>query len=165
MTKAWKADKHWSDRFIPLIKPILGSYLIGEAPMAEDQEHNTDLIVLRMEPLRIACRVRRASYLASYGNEFTIRSNRPNGAKTEWDKLMEGWGDYFFYGFADKEETTLAKWTLGDLRVFRFWIWQWKIGHDGALPCEDIPNDDGSSSFKPFKIAELPEEFVVGRSR
>ena len=115
----WKADKRWSDRFLPEIKAILGTHLIGEPPVEEDAERNTDLMVLKMEAVRIGCRIRRHKYLVAFGNEFTIRAGRPSGAKTELAKIVEGWGDYFFYGFSNAEHHELAAWFLGDLRVFR----------------------------------------------
>ena len=58
----WQDDKKWSDRFIPFIKPILGLYLIGEATQEDDKNKNTDLIVFKMDAVRIACRIRRYSY-------------------------------------------------------------------------------------------------------
>lgn len=113
----WIIGKNWSDQFLPQIKGILGLHLIGEPPEKEDQEHNTDLMVLNMAAVRIGCRVRRTSYMESYRREFTIRSSWPSGAKTELAKIVEGWGDYFFYGFGD--DNALAAYTLLDLKGFR----------------------------------------------
>jgi hypothetical protein len=104
----WQADKRWSDKFLRDIKRILGEHLIGEPPMEEDAERNTDLIVLRMDAVRIGCRVRKHKYRDSYQDEFTIRAGRPSGVKTELAKIIEGWGDYFFYGFSNEDETGLA---------------------------------------------------------
>ncbi|MDR1740414.1 MAG: hypothetical protein LBR38_01000 [Synergistaceae bacterium] len=142
----WTKDKQWSDRFLPEIKSILGRALISEAPPEEDATHGTDLIVLTLHPYRIACRVRKHHYLAPYGNEFTIRSGRPSGAKTELTKIIEGWGDYFFYGFANAEETTLAQWFLGDLKAFRIWHSRQLLTGAGKLPGKLQFNFDGSSS-------------------
>ena len=79
MKTPWRHDKRWSDRFLPEIKRILGEYLIGEPREAEDIERNTDLIVLKMEAVRIACRIRKYEYLLQYPGEFTIRAARPSG--------------------------------------------------------------------------------------
>lgn len=160
----WKVDKQWSDRFLPEIKAILGTHLIGEPPAEEDAERNTDLIVLRMEAVRIACRVRQFEYLARYGDEFTIRADRPSGAKTELTKIVEGWGDYFFYGFSDEGAEHLARWTLGSLNVFRLWF----MRSLAAMPAGTFPgarrhNGDGSSSFLVFRIRDLPREFVIAQ--
>jgi len=113
MDKAWEKDKKWSDRFLPEIKRILGECLIREAPIEEDMEHNTDLIVLKLDGLRVACRVRRFEYFNRYPDDITIRSDRASGNVTELAKIItESWGDYFFYGFSDKDGITLCKWKL-----------------------------------------------------
>ena len=126
----WQEDKRWSDGLLPQVKRILGEYLIGEAAYEEDRDHNTDLIVLCIEPVRIACRIRRHGYLRRYPDQFTVRSGRPSGAKSELAKIMDGWGDYMFYGFADPEETRLVSWVLLDLLEFRRWVnlRRWKAG-------------------------------------
>lgn len=160
----WKDDKHWSDQFLPEIKRILGEHLIGEPPVEEDAERNTDLIVLRMEAVRIGCRIRAAKFAGLYPDEFTIRSGRPSGVKTELTKLMEGWGDYFFYGFEGDEPGQLGRWFLGDMKVFRVWIFRCMVRNSGKLPGQEHFNRDNSSSFFSFCIAELPNEFVVARS-
>jgi len=88
----WQSRKQWSDRFVPEIKTSIAPHIIGEAPVDDDQVRNTDLVVVRAEPVRVACRVRRPSYLERYPYEFTLRSRLPNGAKTELGKVVEGWG-------------------------------------------------------------------------
>jgi len=155
----WKENKRWSDRFLPEIKRILGERFIGEPPYEEDAEHNTDLIVLKLEPLRFGCRVRRNQYVDRYGDEFTIRAGRPSGAKTELTKIIEGWGDYLFYGFSDSEEKTLAQWAIIDLKVFR--AWHSRQLYIGEHPGIGNANVDGSSSFIAFKLSEMPEAITA----
>jgi hypothetical protein len=162
----WKADKRWSDRFLTEIKSILGIYLISEPPHEEDAERNTDLMVLRLDAVRIGCRVRKHQYASKYGDEFTIRAGRPSGTKTELTKIIEGWGDYFFYGFSDAEETNLHSWILCDLKVFRIWYMR-KLA---ALPAGHVPgigkkNTDASSTFVAFNINDFPENFVIAKKR
>ncbi|MFO7899766.1 MAG: hypothetical protein R6V58_11995 [Planctomycetota bacterium] len=158
----WQTDKATSDELLPNIKFILGQYLIGAAPAEEDQQRNTDLIVLNMQPVRVACRIRRFEYLAEYRDEFTVRSGRPSGAKTELAKIVEGWGDYLFYGFASPDGESLAFWFLGDLLVFR----RWYSDAVAALPAGTLPgtlchNGDGSSAFRAFQLNDLPPDFVI----
>ena len=158
----WQSDKRWSDRFLPEIKSILGQHLIGEPPIEEDAERNTDLMVLRMEAVRIGCRVRRHKHMAKYGNQFTIRAGRPSGVKTELTKIIEGWGDCFFYGFADIESNDLAAWFLGDLRVFRVWFNR-TILQTKKCPGIAKDNTDNSSHFMAFSVSWLPQDFVIAR--
>lgn len=156
------AAKAWTDALLPRVKQILGVHLIAEAPFEEDARRNADLIVLRLEAVRIAVRLRKASDEPKYGHEFTLRSSRPSGVQTELAKVISGWGDYIFYGFADAEDPFgLSRWLLGDLKIFRLWFSEelgkrtrrWTDGH----------NPDGSSDFKAFRIADLPSEFIVAR--
>jgi len=159
----WKRDKQWSDRFLPEIKRILGEHLIGEPPQEEDAERNTDLIVLRMEAVRIGCRVRRFQYL-NYAHEFTIRSGRPSGTKTELTKIIEGWGDYFFYGFCDEPEQHLVCWVILDLKHFRLWYMRTLAGlNAGNTPGSGRNNRDGSSSFLVFRWGELPPKAIIAQ--
>ncbi len=159
----FKIDKKWSDRFLPEIKPILGLHLIGEPPLEEDMERNTDLIVLKMDSVRIGCRIRKHNYIYKYGNEFTIRKSRPSGNKSELAKVIEGWGDYLFYGFSDENEEKLHSWILGDLKVFRLWFNR-QILKLGKMPGIYKNNTDNSSDFIAFNINELPDNFIIGKS-
>lgn len=159
---AWTEDKKWSDRFIPEIKAIVGNYILDIAPADDDRERNTDLIVLGVNAARIACRVRRWNYMP-YSDEFTIRTHRPRGTKTELAKIIEGWGDYVFYAISDREENSLACYILGDLRVFRTWFVRKLWENKGVIPGRKKNNTDGSSSFLAFKIDEMPSEFIIAR--
>ena len=76
----WEEDKRWSDRYLPEIKRHLGEFLIGEPKHSEeDWNHNTDLIVLELKAVRIACRVRKDKYREKYGEEFVVGGMRNQG--------------------------------------------------------------------------------------
>ena len=158
----WTTDKLWSDRFIPEIRQLIGPELITEAPAEEDALRNTDLITLKMDSYRIGCRVRHPEDYKKYRHQFTLRSTRPSGAKTELAKVIEGWGDYFFYGWSDDAEVGLQDWLLGDLKVFRLAFAT--ALHLNAPFWHIVPNDDGSSQFHAFDIDKLPKAFIRGRS-
>lgn len=178
----WKHDKEWSDRFLPEIKKILESCLINEdvikdyqlkntelvqvASEEDDQMRNTDLVVFKMDVLRIGCRVRSFGYFEKYKHQFTIRSKRPSGALTELDKIVAGWGHYLFYGFCDEDERKLTKWTLINLTHFRLWLYTCLSEyerHPGLLE----KNIDSSSEFRAFvmkitkDISKFPLKLVV----
>ena len=159
----WKDDKKWSDRFLPEIKRLLGEHLISEPPVEEDAERNTDLMVLKLDAVRIGCRVRTFQYYNLYRNEFTIRSGRPSGVKTELTKIIEGWGDYFFYGFSDSTETKLCKWILGDLKALRLYINR-KL-YQNQMPWITHNNRDNSSSFVSFRYDDIPNFLVAQHER
>lgn len=157
----WSTRKRWSDQFLNEIKSILGVIFIGEITK-EDQENNTDLVVLELGVVRVACRIRQYRYWQEYADEFTIRARVRTGADTELQKIIMGKGaDYFFYGFADESDTRLFSWWVGDLKVFRLW-WSRQLC---VLPAHSTPghwkkNADGKSDFLVFKISELPDDFI-----
>jgi len=158
----WENGKRWSDRFLPEIKRILGEHLISEPPIEEDAVRNTDLTVLKLDAVRIACRVRSNSYLAGYADEFTIRAGRPSGVKSELAKIIEGWGNYFFYGFSDPLGERLSQWILCDLNAFRLWYNQYLMRNKGEPPGKNQFNGDGSSWFVAFKYSDIPGFVLAG---
>jgi hypothetical protein len=158
----WKDDKRWSDKFLPEIKRILGEFLLTEPEVEEDELRNTDLTVLKMDTVRIGCRVRRHKFL-KYKNDFTIRAGRPNGNKTELSKIIEGWGDYLFYGFCDEHEERLSYWFIGDLKVFRLWYMRKLILLKGEPPGLRHNNVDGSSFFYCFEANKI-QDFIKSAS-
>jgi hypothetical protein len=160
----WIADKVTSDVYLPEIKAILGRELISEAPILEDQERGTDLMVLTLAPFRVACRIRRHAYLSKYPGEFTLRAGRPSGFKTELAKIVEGWGDYFFYGFGNEDGSRLSAWKLADLKVFRYWHMRHIAMHNGTCPGNRKHNGDNSSFFMAYEWKWLPEGFVIASS-
>lgn len=164
MSVDWRYDDKWSRRFIPEMKRIMAQVLITEAPYEEDAQRNTDLIVLRgADQTRVACRVRRHEYYHKYHEEFTIRAMRHSGNETELVKVIKGWGRYLLYGFSDPTEQRLHAWILGDLNVFRVWYHDYIKTHSGQEPGALTSNTDGSSDFRPFKLTDLPPEFVISQ--
>lgn len=138
------------------------SAFISEAPFEEDAQRNTDLMVLTLRTVRIACRIRRHDDIR-YEGEFTIRCHRPSGQPTEIHKVTSGWGDYIFYAFADPCDLNgLCAWLLGDLSVFRGWLASELAS--GRKPYRVKPNKDGTR-FHVYNISDLPKEFVVARLR
>lgn len=123
----FKADYEWQLKFLDRIKEIAGALLVQPATFEMDTREATDLIVLKARELRIACRVRRAAggYVTKYPWEFTVRSHRDSGAMTEMEKIINGWGDWMFYGHAEHDEPSaeippsISKWFVIDLESWR----------------------------------------------
>ncbi len=156
-----KDDKAWSDQYLQTIKGLIGQNIITEAPIEEDRKRNTDLIVLKMDSIRIGCRLRRQSYFENYGDEFTIRASRPGGHETELSKIISGWGDFFFYGFGDDNPPNLKSWYLADLKVFRLWFNRYMAKNKGAVPGKKFENQNKDSTFRVFKWNQLPNNFII----
>lgn len=113
----YREDRQWSDQFIPVIKRLVGPHLLEPASFELDATEATDLLVFTARDMRIAARVRREGYAERYPWEFTIRSRRDSGAETEMSKIINGWGDWLFYGHA--AGSNIARWMIVDLHVFR----------------------------------------------
>jgi hypothetical protein len=113
--------RSWADRYISAIKSIVGPRLLVPAPMELDMKQATDLLVFCARDVRIACRIRRYSYVFEYGDEFTLRCQLDSGVQTEEEKILQGWGDWMFYGFTeeDPELQNFCRWFLIDLAAFR----------------------------------------------
>lgn len=157
----WQDDKRFADAYLPDVKAILGVHLIGEASEEEDKHRNTDLVVLTLRNVRIACRIRKPGFFDKYGGQFTIRADRPNGAMTELAKIVSGWGDFFFYGHVHDDLGSLRAWGLCDLMAFRLWFNGRLVRDGGRIPGEERRNSDGSSSFRCFAFNEMSRDFLI----
>lgn len=153
----------FSKKFYKEMSSILGKQVVREAPLDDDLRKCTDLMVLQVGHARIACRVRKHSYI-KYSNEFTIRTRTTNGQnKTEYNKLFEDKTSlqYYIYAFANKAETGLALYSVIDWPAF-IQIHNNYVA-SGSL-CEgthygDRTNSDGSA-FRYFNLHEFGEAIV-----
>ncbi|REG46062.1 hypothetical protein EQ718_21620 (plasmid) [Paracoccus versutus] len=156
MDTAYSINRHWSDRFIPEIRRIVGAHLLRVAPEYLDTRHATDLLMLDGRDMRIAARVRRHGYAGRYPYGFTIRSRLPSGNPTELAKIVNGEGDWLFYGHADAGETGFDLWWLLDLRAFRAGLIR-HASNGYPISSGDRMNMDGTC-FKWFDIRSFPRE-------
>ncbi|MFH0965328.1 MAG: hypothetical protein V2A58_15110 [Planctomycetota bacterium] len=163
---SYTTDRTWSDQFIPELRRVIGPYVLVPSSLEQDRREASDLVVFQATRLTIACRVRRAGYSSRYPNQFTIRSKRTSGAKTELMKLIEGWGDWFFYGHAAETTPTLTCWWLLNLAA-----WRAALILDGRLPADTRHiisgrqvNPDGATEFQWFDITSFPSALVIAHS-
>jgi hypothetical protein len=149
-------DREWSDRYLPTIRRIVGPHLLEPAPLEEDNLHATDLIMLKARDKRIACRVRRPGFVERFGFEFTIRVERVSGAQTEMAKLINGFGDWMFYGHAAAEEGILGieRWLIADLAAWRAHL----IRHGFQKLGKKMPNKDNATFFMAFDVRDFVGE-------
>lgn len=160
----YRSDRQWSDAYLPAVRQIIGPMLLIPAPMERDVSEATDLIVLKARDMTIGVRIRREGYGARYPGQFTIRAKRDNGMKTELRKIIEGWGDWLFYGHASGPEA-VNPWVLVDLHMLRaLFIGNPKYLHEpDDVSSGNKYNGDGTH-FMWFDINHLPKEIIVGKS-
>ncbi len=104
--------------------------------------------------MRVAARVRRPGYAQRYPHQFTIRSQVASGAQTELSKIVNGNGDWMFYGHSNAAQTGLDAWWLIDLNAFRAGLI--RKGADG-LQWGNKSNADGTR-FTWFDVRSFPAE-------
>jgi hypothetical protein len=149
----YKNDRAWSDEYIPTIKRIVGPYLLEPAPIEEDCKRATDLIILAARDKRIACRMRRPGYAEKYPYDFTVRSERDSGAETELSKLVNGYGDWMFYGHAAPIGAgRISRWMLIDLHSWRAHL----IRAEDRTRVVPVSNDNGDGTrFLAFDVRKF----------
>lgn len=140
---------------MPAIYRILGRFVFQPASAELDQNQASDLVVVNLKRLQIACRVRRACYRRNvrYCGEFTIRVDRPSGAITELEKIQNGFCDWYFYGFQSHlDEKEISLWHLLDLDAFR--AHRQIHGSHPHIRCTRLENFDGTH-FYAYEIASF----------
>ena len=160
--------KIWSDKFSQEVKRIIGEKFIIEDDK-EDMEHNTDFLLVNTKHLRFSCRIRKFKYFKRFPNNFTIHLETNTNAKTEFEKVVEGWGDVFFYGFSNELENGIHAWAMIDLKVFRKHLFYKSLeSQNNKRPFLDLERDKKTSPrsgyFLSFNYKDFPKSLVIDNS-
>ena len=116
----------------------------------------TDLMMLDARDMRVAARVRRPGYSQRYPFQFTIRSAVASGRQTELSKIVNGNGDWMFYGHSNADQSRLDAWWLIDLRAFRAGLIRNRL-NERQIVMGDQRNPDGTR-FKWFDVRSFPAD-------
>lgn len=153
----YRDDREYADDFIPEIKRIVGPHLLSEADYVVDTQQASDLVVLNVSNMSIACRVRRPGYLDNFPWDFTIRSKRDSGADTELGKILDGWADWMFYGHACGDGSKrFQRWFLIDLDIFRYDL----IFNERQIKSQAKSNEDGTY-FVAYDVRSFEPEMMI----
>lgn len=149
-----------NDKYLNQVRRILVSkaYIFTkfrEATPKEDMELGFDA-VLSFPDVKIPIRIRKNIYLKYM--DLTIRSKCRSGGKTEIHKIMEGFGDFYFYAWSDEtnlntSNNRIVTYMILDLNVFRNTI----IDKPST---KDIPNGDGTY-FNCYSRQQLLDNKVI----
>ena len=146
----------WQSNYYPQIKSILMENLgkivnINIADQEQDMKRATDFVIT-MTGGDVAVRIRRDGYYKFH--DFTIRSSKPSGHKTELQKIIDGYGDFYLYCWTVGDD--IKKWVLINLEKLRI---------SGILnkPRREIQNTDGSSNFIAIGLDELGDSIIAER--
>lgn len=167
----YKSQRNWSDRFIPNMKKIIGPQLLQITSFEQDTKQASDLIVFDVKrnndkPIQIACRVRTYEQYKNYPGQFTIRFKLPSGVETEWDKIMNGWADWFFYGAQkDHDSLEIYPWYLIDLNKFRNYINEYMhLMEEGKDYFRQQNKNSDGNEFLAFVINRFRKPVLVSQS-
>ena len=166
----YETDRAWSDQWLPRLRALIGPYLLGPSTFDQDTKQCADLVVLSAKDMKIGCRVRRQFcadgriYAEAYPDQFTIRSGRSNGVQTELAKILEGWGDWFFYGH-DNGRHRIDPWWLINLTIFRRGVAEAPNSDDVRWDLiTDIPNRRDGTFFHAYPIDLFPPSMLIADS-
>lgn len=163
---SWKDDYNAAQPFVLAAKNILGPMLLVEGTLHQDQCEVGDLVLRTRSDFSIGVRIRAASTSRRYWDQFTIRYDRyATGAKTEFAKIVEGFGDWFFYGIRSERPPSFQRWTVIDLNQFRAFLIRKPIRDlVAAGVCGETRNHDRETSFMWFDIRKMPKNIVLNCS-
>ncbi len=111
----------------------------------------TDYVVEAPRKVRVGMRIRRVENTRAM-RHLTLRLSRPSGAKTEVQKIKEGYGDVYVYG-----------WILDGRLEEYIIISMAKLRKSGLLDKPDgiQQNRDGSASFAFWRQETLQDAGVI----
>lgn len=175
MSGTFEEQKRWEESFTEAFANVARECLpVSVASIEQDRECNTDLVLRVLPELaddhgqpRIACRVRHWQYKREFSEDFTIRAKVPSGAKTEIDKIRDGYCSYFIYALAPPwgPPNQFWMWYWCDQHVLRTWLLACERKYQrtpGALKHNVDKNGrpDGTA-FYVFKFKDLPGDFIL----
>lgn len=140
---SYKSDKDWADGFLREIIEILRQ----NAPCFQNfsiADSSKNDVIIKTDGGDFAIRVRRDGYIKKF-HDWTIRSYRANGQKTELEKLRDGFARWYLYLWTAGD--SIIDWILIDLNRARETSLLYKSRHH-------ISNGDGTY-FIAITIREL----------
>lgn len=157
-------DRSWSDQYL-LAGIKLCGYLFAEksfsvSPPDEDIKRCSDLTWIRtieQDGKRIGMRIRKPDVWAKYPYDFTLRSKRTSGVKTEFEKIVtDGYGDILVYAHADENiPGKLAHHWIVDLAAFRMHF------QSGQIKTPREKNNGDGTYFFPFDVRRMPTGVIL----
>ena len=155
--------KTWSNSFLDSEILILQQIFREDAVFSvatnrEDFEECTDLNMYVFEKrYRISSRMYRMKNFLRYPN-VTFLVKKPSNTKTEFQKIKEGCGDFYFFGWG--VENTVQKYILINLKSFRQSGLIEKYEKD-LSPHTLVPNRFDNNQFLCIQFYELQENNCI----
>ena len=154
------AQFEWQAKYANQVVRIIAPYLIKVADPEVDKKENGDFQISFPRNGTVGCRLRKPD-MARYVGEVTFRSRARNGGKTEITKIIDGYGDYFFYGHVNNA-SVIWHWYLIDYTKLRALFIRRRELIDHAK-ANQVTNRDGTK-FIVFNVEEQLPEAVIAQS-
>ena len=117
-TRNFRIQKKHSDRTLPEALTILALLGIRPATEIEDMKQASDAIFVQTELGSAGIRIRAPGVWERFRRQFTIRSYVGPHIKTEYHKIMKGFGKLYLYGHRD-DNFKITRYCIFDLDIFR----------------------------------------------
>lgn len=135
---------------------------VKKATMQQDTEEATDFV--SYGGLTFPVRIRKPKYYDKYFGQITIRWRSAGGQKTEIDKLAEGHGDIYFYGWTKNDEVEyLCDWCLIDLVKLRDRHHLSRNNH--FLRARASLNHDKKTAFTYYHVQQIKDCLIAGSDK
>lgn len=113
----YTTNKAWADQYTEQVIALLVSNAahivkVEVAPQYQDSHNATDMIIQVVGGC-VAVRIRRDTER----RDLTIRATLPSGAKTELQKIREGFANWYLYAWTQSGQ--ICEWILVDLNRLR----------------------------------------------
>lgn len=163
-----KSCYDWSFQYLQHVETILETLLrlkgysgkidIRVSTKQEDFSECADLVI--NEKVTVMVRTRDTKYINS--GDFVLRATTGKDGLCEFDKVLNGKGNYLFYSYAENYGNgILTDWWMGDLNVFRN-VWNESLELGYPLYCKTMFDRRGEGKFNILKTDEYPN-FIIKR--
>lgn len=72
---------------------------------------------------------------------------------------------YYFYGFANQDDSSLIQWFIGDVDILREYLNNKDVGFSLSLRWEECTNGPDDTKFNAYFLDSLPETFIIAHSK
>ena len=145
----------WQAGYIDEVVRLIAPYIITLSRPEVDKNENGDLEIVFPRNGTVGVRLRKEG-AAKFAGQVTFRSRSMYGGKTEITKIIEGYGDYFFYGHVSPTGV-IWHWYLLNLNEVRAAFTR----RSSMLRRPQIPNGD-DTYFIPFDVQQdFPKAIIA----
>lgn len=122
----------------------------------QDRQENTDAYSMNFNA---SFRVRKFKDYKLYKKQIVLRFKTKDNGITEFEKIRKGFGDIFFYGFRNEDDTGFIQYIIGSLEILRNYIEtkikEHKKHYRDGEPFFVVDNFDGSKGYA-IEIDDIP---------